>query len=103
MACFYAEQSTQLRLKAFILRHMGFMPRIHDIRELLAIIYKYTRDSRVDELMRRFRRELRDLVEGYVVARYGSIDYSRDDAEVCIGLMRDLWRLIESVEGGCVR
>ena len=39
VACFYAEQAVQLKIKAYILRNLGFMPRIHVIRELLSIEY----------------------------------------------------------------
>jgi len=37
MAMFHAEQALQLRLKALALRILGYIPRIHSVRELLVV------------------------------------------------------------------
>ena len=94
VACFYAEQAVQLKIKAYILRNLGFMPRIHAIRELLPIIYKYNRDERIRRIIEERRGALKDLEEGYIEARYGSVDYTEEDARECLNIMEELFNLI---------
>lgn len=94
ISCFYAEQAVQLRIKAYMLRNLGFIPRIHGIRDLLSIIYKYTRDERIIEFIGKNRDLLKELEEGYTETRYGSIDYTEEDAKECLNIMEKLFNLI---------
>lgn len=92
--CFYAEQAVQLKAKAFILKNLGFMPRINGIRELLSIIYKYTGNENIENFIDKNRRELKELEEGYSDSRYGFSPYTKEDAEVCLNLMNSIFNLI---------
>ncbi len=94
MACFYAEQASQLRIKAYILRNLAYIPRIHGIRELLSIVYNYSKDERVREFMESRRSGLRELEEVYTEARYGSVDYTEEDAKVCLNIMEVIFNLV---------
>lgn len=94
IACFYAEQAVQLKAKAFILKNLGFMPRIHGVRELLSIIYKYTGNEKIKEFIEENRRELKELEDGYTESRYGFSPYAKEDAEVCLKLMDSIFNLI---------
>ncbi|BAB66176.1 HEPN domain-containing protein [Sulfurisphaera tokodaii] len=94
ISCFYAEQAVQLRIKAYMLRNLGFIPRIHGIRDLLSIIYKYTRDKKIMEFISENRDLLKELEEGYTETRYGSIDYTEEDAKECLNIMEKLFNLI---------
>ncbi|WP_390531742.1 HEPN domain-containing protein [Sulfurisphaera ohwakuensis] len=94
ISCFYAEQAVQIRIKAYMLRNLGFIPRIHGIRDLLSIIYKYTRDERIMEFISENKNLLKELEEGYTETRYGSIDYTEEDAKECLNIMEKLFNLI---------
>jgi HEPN domain-containing protein len=94
ISCFYAEQAVQLKAKAFILKNLGFMPRIHGIRELLSIIYKYTGNENIKNFIDKNRRELKELEEGYTDSWYGFSPYTKEDAEVCLNLMNSIFNLI---------
>lgn len=95
IACFYAEQAIQLRIKAYILRHLGFLPRIHNIRDLLSYIYKYTSNELLKEYIIKSRERLRKLEGSYIEARYGSVEY---DAQDCLNTMEEIFSLIENEE-----
>ncbi|MCH4815749.1 MAG: HEPN domain-containing protein [Saccharolobus sp.] len=94
VSCFYAEQAVQLRIKAYVLKNLGFLPRIHAIRELLSIIYKYNQDERIRVFINEKRNALKQLEEGYTEARYGMIDYNEEDARECLNIMEELFNLI---------
>ncbi|BCU69854.1 HEPN domain-containing protein [Stygiolobus caldivivus] len=94
IACFYAEQAVQLRIKAYMLKNLGFMPRVHDVRDLLSTIYKYTNDERVREFVNRNRSSLKDLEEGYTETRYGTTEYTEEDAKECLNIMEELFNLV---------
>lgn len=95
IACFYAEQAVQLKLKAFILRNLAFIPRIHGIRELLSIIYNFTKDEGIRAFSEQNREKLRELEEGYTKTRYGDIDYTEDDARQCLNIMQEIFSLVK--------
>jgi len=105
LSIFMYEQSIQLCLKALLLRILGFMPRRHNIRELLGILSKTLKElgrgdlaSKVDRFVEMWRSELKVLEEAYTAARYLPRTYERDDAARIAKLIDLLLALLEEVE-----
>ena len=104
LACFFAEQAAQLRLKSLILRILGMVPRTHRIRELLGTILKalrnlnYEQAETVNSFINESRSTLRVLEDAYTGSRYLERTYDKDDAFDCINLVKELFKLLERVE-----
>lgn len=96
--CFYAEQAIQLRLKAFVLRYLGFIPRTHSIRDLLSYVYKYTNNEQIREYVEGKRKLISDLERSYTDARYGDIDYDKNDGNECLNILNEIFSLLENEE-----
>lgn len=47
LACFNAQQTTQLFLKAFTLKKLGYIPRIHSLRQMIGTL---AREMNAEEL-----------------------------------------------------
>ncbi len=105
LACFFAEQALQLRLKALLLRMLGVLPRTHGLRELLGILSGALGEHgrrdlarEVSGLARDFRSQLRILEEAYVGSRYLAREYAPEDASESVDLVGRVCRLIDRVE-----
>ena len=106
MTVFMCEQAAQLSLKAILLRILGFIPRVHGIRELLGSLSKALEGLGKAELsldISRFvegnREDLRSLEEAYTSSRYIARVYEREDALRSLKVVEKLFKLIEKVEG----
>lgn len=100
LACFEAEQAAQLALKALLYELSGSTPRIHDLGELLGVLYDFLRKAgledaagRVADFASRERRRLWLLSDAYYRGRYGAAPYTREDALDCIEAARGVLRL----------
>ena len=78
LKAFFAEQATQLYLKAVLLELFGEEARTHSIRELLGLLARRLRDTsytgeaeRVMEFASAERLTLLEADEAYFTARYG--------------------------------
>ncbi|MEM0225858.1 MAG: HEPN domain-containing protein [Thermofilaceae archaeon] len=107
LAAFYAEQALQLRLKSLLLRILGYVPRIHSVRELLGLLYRALRELGREEsasALSRFsedRREaLRALDEAYTASRCLPKVYEAADAEKLLAAVGEAFELPDSVERG---
>jgi len=107
LSIFMYEQSIQLRLKALLLRLLGFTPRGHNVRELLGILSKTLRElgredlaGKVDKFVEMWRSGLRVLVEAYTAARYLPRTYERSDTAEIAKLVDSLLALLGEVEKG---
>ncbi len=105
LACFFAEQALQLRLKALLLRMLGVLPRTHGLRELLGILSGALEEHgrrdlarEVSGLARDLRSQLRILEEAYVGSRYLAREYASEDASESVDLVGRVCRLIDRVE-----
>jgi HEPN domain-containing protein len=103
---FMCEQAAQLRLKALLLRILGFTPRSHRVRELLGMLSKSLESINKAELSREVTRfteenkdDLRLLEEAYTRSRYLAIAYEREDALRSLKVVEKLFKLVEDVEG----
>lgn len=79
LAAFHCEQATQLALKYFLARELGYFPRTHDLRELFELAGKI-RPS-LQDLYEEFKFEVEVMLDAYVGARYLPRSYRRDVVE----------------------
>ena len=105
LACFYAEQAAQLRLKALFLRMFGHIPRAHSIRALLGTLAgelakmgKEASSRKITDFSRINRDSLRRLEEAYTGARYLPREFDESDARECIETAVMLMRVLDEVE-----
>jgi HEPN domain-containing protein len=105
LALFLLEQATQLRVKALLLRLLGFIPKEHRIRELLGILAKYLESLNREELARLvqqfvdvWRSELRVVEEAYTGSRYLLRIYDKSDVEKALKVVEELFKVVEAVE-----
>ena len=103
LACFFAEQSVQLRIKAALLKLTGTYPRLHQIRLLLGELAEALPACRgkISEFIRANRSLLSELEDAYLLSRYGSKQYSMEDAQDMVRIARQAWSLVEEVEESC--
>jgi len=108
LACFMYHQASELYLKAILLRLTGHVPRLHSIRQLLALLIKileevfHQRLNDIIDLLRyftsRYRSELKLLDEVYVQARYAPRRYSREECESLRDLSRHILEVVKLIE-----
>ncbi len=100
LACFMAERAVQLYLKAQLFRLAGDYPRTHHIRQLLARLLEILPDAEaciLGEYVRANRARLSELEDAYVMARYTTKPYTREDAEEIICFVREILERISKV------
>jgi len=105
LSVFNAEQALQLRLKALHLRMVGYMPRLHSVRELFGVIVKILEGlgrsdlaGRLSSFVETHRDSLRMLEEAYIASRYTPKTYERDEAERALATLEEAMSLIDEVE-----
>jgi len=96
MAMFHVEQALQLRLKSLALRILGYIPRIHSVRELLGIVAKSLDAvgrgdlaAELKEFAERNRGALRLLEEAYTSTRYSPKTYDEAEASNALGAVEE--------------
>jgi len=100
IACFLAEQALQLYLKSILLELVGDYPRTHSVRRLLGEVNRLLNSSELEEFIRVNRIRLSVLEDAYLMARYFVKEYSREDAEDMIKLVKETINIIDKVIGG---
>ena len=100
IACFLAEQALQLYLKSILLELVGDYPRTHSVRRLLGEVNRLLNSSELEEFIRVNRIRLSVLEDAYLMARYFIKEYSREDAEDMIKLVKETINIIDKVIGG---
>jgi len=105
MAMFHAEQALQLRLKALALRILGYIPRIHSVRELLGIVAKSLDAvgrgdlaAELKEFAERNRGALRLLEEAYTSTRYSPKTYDEAEASNALGAVEEALKTLDKIE-----
>lgn len=95
LACFNAQQATQLFLKAYILKKLGYIPRMHSIRELIGTLAKQLSEKKLSDYVKSHRLELTALEDAYISSRYFIKEFTKDDAEDCIRIAKDVMELVQ--------
>ena len=99
LACFLSEQALQLYLKSVLLMIAGDYPRTHGIRKLLGEIAKILDSRELEGFIKANRARLIALEDSYIMARYFTSEYSREDAEDMIELVKEVMNLVDRLVG----
>jgi len=99
LACFNAQQATQLLLKAMTLKKLGYIPRTHSIRELMGALAKQLNAQGLSEYVNTRRLELTVLEDAYISSRYFVKEFTREDAEECIRVAREVTEIVQRAIG----
>ena len=100
LACFFSEQAVQLFIKAELLRVIGDYPRTHHVRFLMSkLLEVLTGEKRkgLEEYVRVSRAKLSELEDAYLMSRYTTKTYTREDAEDIIDLAKELISKVKEV------
>jgi HEPN domain-containing protein len=105
LSCFASEQASQLFVKSVMLEVVGEMPRVHGVREMLAVLVASVPEAEepVSEFVKGNRDKLRALDDAYISSRYLPSTYQREDAEELVETARRILRLGEEMLRKCRR
>ncbi len=99
------EYAVQLYIKSLIYRVIGEEVRGHNIRELLGLLSSALLEEGLDkyseliiDYVRRNRRLLAELSIAHTRATYGLFEYRRDEAELLLRVIRELFDLLKKIE-----
>jgi len=102
LACFLSEQALQLYLKYVLLMIVGDYPRTHSIRKLLGEIARILSSKELEGFIKANRARLIALEDAYIMARYFTSEYGREDAEDMVKLVKETMNLVNKLVGGKV-
>ena len=100
LACFLAEQALQLYLKYVLLMIVGDYPRTHSIRRLLGEIARILGSKELEDFIKANRARLIALEDTYIMARYFTSEYGKEDAEDMVKLVKETMNLVNKIVGG---
>ena len=99
IACFLSEQALQLYLKSTLLMVVGDYPRTHSIRRLLGELNRIMVSKELEDFIKANRVRLIALEDAYLMARYFTSEYSREDAEDMVKLAKETIDIVNKVVG----
>lgn len=99
-ACFLAEQSLQLYLKAILLKLVGDYPRTHSIRRLLSELGRILNSEVLEMFINANRVRILALEDAYLIARYSAKEYEKEDAVEMIRVVEEVVDLVRKILGG---
>ena len=99
LVCFFSEQAVQLYLKSVLLERLGDYPRLHQIRALLLELSKEAPFGRLEQFFHDNRARLSSLEDAYLMARYTTKEYTKDDAEDMVRLAEEAILMVEEAIG----
>jgi len=104
LAVFFVEQAMQLYAKAVLYELFAEQYKGHGLRELLGLLAMRLREAgygglaeRISSFVGEERAALIEAEEAYILSRYGSIQYTREDALALNRLARRLIKLLDEV------
>ena len=81
LAMFHIEQAMQLVIKAKMLDLKGYFERSHILRKLLGDLKKIEKGKKLEEFLKNYKKELRDLERAYITSRYYFEEFFREEVE----------------------
>ena len=91
--------SAELAIKATI-AFLGYsFPETHEIRRLLGFLSTIVMKEEIEEFVRQRRGELILLEDARVRGQYMSYDLTKEDAEICLNIAKEIINLIRKVWG----
>ncbi|MGQ9469689.1 MAG: HEPN domain-containing protein [Nitrososphaerales archaeon] len=95
LACFNAQQATQLLLKALTLKKLGYILRTHSVRELIGTLAEQLNAQELSEYVKIHRLELTVLEDAYISSRYFVKEFTKEDAEECIRIAKEVIEIVQ--------
>lgn len=86
-------------LKALLLELVGDYPRTHSVRQLLGEVSRLVESHELEEFARSDRVRLLALEDAYLMSRYSTREYEREDAADMVELVEELLELIKKTIG----
>ncbi len=99
LACFLSEQALQLYLKSTLLMIIGDYPRTPSMRRLLGELNRIMVSKELEDFIKANRARLIALEDAYLMARYFTSEYSREDAEDMVKLAKETIDIVNKVVG----
>ncbi|ABP95436.1 MULTISPECIES: HEPN domain-containing protein [Metallosphaera] len=104
LAVFYAEQAIQLYVKAILFEMFASEIKSHEIRSLISSLSKLLRENGyqnlandLDNLVKKFRKELIDLEVAYIDSRYEDIEYDKETTEEILNVAMNIINELEEI------
>ncbi len=95
LAAFNLEQGLQLYLKAEILKNGARFPHTHDLIELLEFLYEIKKDEIIRRIISEYAVELGSLTDAYIMARYFTRKYTKEEVEKLLNAVENIISKIE--------
>jgi len=99
LSCLFSEQAVQLHLKSILLERIGDYPRTHHVRALLSEVLKEAYLEELEDFLHDNRARLSSLEDAYLMARYTTKAYTKEDAEDMVKLAEEAISTIEKTLG----
>ncbi len=100
IAAFMADQAVQLYLKSVIFELTGEVPRVHAVRQLMAVLKDLLGNPNLfDDFVRENRSLLIRLEEAYISSRYMPRKYDGEEAEELLGFAEKVIEFVKSIKG----
>ena len=95
LAAFNLEQGLQLYLKAEILKNGARFPHTYDLIELLEFLYEIKKDESIRRIISEYAVELGSLTDAYIMARYFTRKYTKEEVEKLLNAVENIISKIE--------
>jgi HEPN domain-containing protein len=95
LAAFNLEQGLQLYLKAEILKNGARFPHTHDLIDLLEFLYEIKKDEDIRRIISEYAVELGSLTDAYIMARYFTRKYTKEEVEKLLNAVENIISKIE--------
>ena len=99
LSCFFSEQAVQLYVKSVLLERVGDYPRLHHLRALLSELAKGASSKELEEFIQDNRASLSNLEDAYLIARYTTKTYLKEDAEDMVKLTQTVISTVKRAFG----
>ena len=94
LAMFHIEQAMQLMIKAKMLDLKGYFERTHSLRKLLEDLKKIEKSKKLEEFLKNYKKELRDLERAYITSRYYFEEFFREEVERAFKALDELHEIL---------
>lgn len=81
LAMFHIEQAMQLLIKAKIMDLKGYFERTHNLRKLLANLKDIEKREEIEEFLKNYKTEIRNLERAYITSRYFFEEFFKEEVE----------------------
>ena len=94
LAMFHLEQAMQLLAKAKMLDLKGYFEKTHSLRKILSDLKQIEESKQIEEFLRKYKTELRNLERAYITSRYYFEEFFKEEVEQAFKAMDELRRML---------